>query len=1449
MFRRDFRSFIIFTFAVAGLAASFVARADDHAVLRSNRLAYAIGRENLDAPRKASYVTDQSPDAVARANPDAGTPLTNTVPFTLPFTASAVAFNPVRPVAYAVDGAGRRLVSMDMGTGRTIRSYSLDYTPVSMTITPDGRWLYVAQRIAPATWPGTNEVRGIVSEFDLVSGVKTGMFPVSFAPGRMVASDSRQIVVLPDFVESGAVYDAPSGNCLWTFEARDWANLVLAPAQDSFYVFQAGSARQFAMAPGTNGTGVVLKSGQVDASSWFLISPDGTRAIGNLGGVFDLTGERIVAAPGQFLDLRTTYHTGLWDGSQRPALLMVQAGPPPRLFLFNTRTLNMAQMISLPTLPTLLERSGDRVFYALYGSPGVTGTVFGEFENPALGMETNRPPTMTARIVPDRILARRPVTFDASGSTDDQDSLEELSFFWDLDGDGIIETGGTNQAIFTGTYPTAGNYVVRCEARDRWGEVSRWERVIQVDEEPDAGEAPGFTEAWRLPFEAADVAFDPVRQHLWATDRAGRAVVRVNLTNGVAERRWTFPQPPSKLAVTPDGRFLYAIIGHPLGENAVVTNGYVAEFDLRENLLLRVIGINAAPADIAADGGFLYVATGNAVQSHRAADGGLISRVTVSDASVRSLRISPAYHRLYATAVASWWGFSVLRLDYGSNGFLSGQAQSQMRSGDSIRDFFPLPGDTRLLDSYGGLWINRPGQPDDLQPIQPGTSIGAVADCVEVPGTGEVLLTGGWWTGYYRADSMEPLFRMNLDRYTPYAGAYADRQFLVGVWNNRSFIRQRVRPGAVNVPPQAGWLAPAQGRAFAQGEYVNLEAEADDPDGTVEQVTFYRGSSVMGEARNYRFELIVPDLPLGTNIITAVARDNRGTNSVPATNIVIITRRPTIAWASAQDAAVLDRGADFTLEVTAGDPDGSVRRVDFYEISDGVAVPVGSVTDAPWRFSLTNLTQSRMFLAVATDNHGVSASTPYRWVQLAGATGDDYYRPFELHGESATVRVSNTNATTQRFEQGFFWSPQRSLWWKWTAPSSGVYRLDTFGSDFDTQLGVFEDSADLAALETLAFNDDYPPYAPASGVKFMASRGRTYRIAVDGDPGNVVLSLDLESPLPEVPSNDAFRRRIVMTGDRWETEASNVNAAAEPGEPLHSGILSGPSVWWEWKAPTNGLVEITTAGSDIDTVLAVYFGPTPPTVSILQPVANNDDNPAGGTTSSRVRFIAREGTAYFIAVTGYEGHMGRVRLGLDFTPLSSAPVNDNYTNAVILRGGSGAVDGHNFRATPEPGIPSIFSNSGTVWYRWRAPSDADFFFSVTGTGPDSLYAAVYTSGPGNNFIPVIVEQRSGGPYRFHASAGATYSILLDAQFQYGTAFTLLWSVPNYPSPPVASLSLRPDGIAEIGYEGHVPATAIIMASPDLKTWGPVTTNNFAPGQRIALPVPGDAQKFYKLVFP
>ena len=294
------------------------------------------------------------------------------------------------------------------------------------------------------------------------------------------------------------------------------------------------------------------------------------------------------------------------------------------------------------------------------------------------------------------------------------------------------------------------------------------------------------------------------------------------------------------------------------------------------------------------------------------------------------------------------------------------------------------------------------------------------------------------------------------------------------------------------------------------------------------------------------------------------------------------------------------------------------------------------------------------------------------------AGSDSFSSASGIRGGSGQATGSNAGASKEPGEPDHAGrNGGASLWWRWTAPASGAVAIDTAGSDFDTLLAVYTGGA-VDALTEVASNDD--AVGLQSEVRFTAQQGVVYHVAVDGydgatgsivlnwrdtsdagmacDPslacGSAITCVDgLAYPTTCGPRNcdlsigpctgvaagsDSFSSASGIRGGSGQATGSNAGASKEPGEPDHAGRNGGASLWWRWTAPASGAVAIDTAGSDFDTLLAVYTGGA---VDALTEVASNDD--AVGL-QSEVRFTAQQGVMYHVAVDGYGGETGSIVL-------------------------------------------------------------------------------------------------------------------------------------------------------------------------------------------------------------
>jgi subtilisin family serine protease len=361
---------------------------------------------------------------------------------------------------------------------------------------------------------------------------------------------------------------------------------------------------------------------------------------------------------------------------------------------------------------------------------------------------------------------------------------------------------------------------------------------------------------------------------------------------------------------------------------------------------------------------------------------------------------------------------------------------------------------------------------------------------------------------------------------------------------------------------------------------------------------------------------------------------------------------------------------------------------------------------------------------------------------------DNFANQIALIGETATTKGSNRGATPEVGEPTQS-GVTNSAWWSWTAPTTGLYNIDTRGSNFDTYLSVFTGPA-VNNLSLIGANDDAGGNL-ASLVSLNATAGTTYRIAVDGyssATGEIQLNV-----APPPPPNDNFANQIALTGEIATSKGSNRGATEEVGEPTQSGITN--SAWWYWTAPNSGLYNIDTRGSNFDTYLSVYNGSA---LGNLTLISANDD--AGESLTSLVSLNATAGTTYRIAVDGFNSNTGAIQLNIAPPP----PANDNFANRIALTGATANATGSNRGATGEVGEPAQNGQINSVWWTWTAPTTGNYTFDTLGSGYDT-YLSLFT---GTNLpsLALVAANDDGGPNNTSritqsVTAGTVYQIAVD----------------------------------------------------------------------------------------
>jgi len=173
-----------------------------------------------------------------------------------------------------------------------------------------------------------------------------------------------------------------------------------------------------------------------------------------------------------------------------------------------------------------------------------------------------------------------------------------------------------------------------------------------------------------------------------------------------------------------------------------------------------------------------------------------------------------------------------------------------------------------------------------------------------------------------------------------------------------------------NVPPSVAITNPVSGTVFIAPANVTVQASASDSDGTVTNVQFLIGATILSNQTTAPFSAGTNNLAAGSYTLSAIASDNLGTKTTNSVNIIVDTP-PSVTITNPAADVVLSAPANVTVQASAADTDGSVTNVQFLI---GTTVLTNQTT-APFSAVTNNLPAgSYTFSAIASDDNGVKAT-------------------------------------------------------------------------------------------------------------------------------------------------------------------------------------------------------------------------------------------------------------------------------------------------------------------------------------------------------------------------------------------------------------------------------------------------------------------------------------------
>ena len=135
-----------------------------------------------------------------------------------------------------------------------------------------------------------------------------------------------------------------------------------------------------------------------------------------------------------------------------------------------------------------------------------------------------------------------------------------------------------------------------------------------------------------------------------------------------------------------------------------------------------------------------------------------------------------------------------------------------------------------------------------------------------------------------------------------------------------------------NILPTVKIESPADGAQFKTGETILVVATASDADGSISNVRFYNGATLLATVNEAPYTYAVVGAEKGSYSFKCVAFDDFGDSAVSEIVNVTVSDNvpPTVEITSPADGAEYNEGDVIEIIATANDADGSISKVDFY---------------------------------------------------------------------------------------------------------------------------------------------------------------------------------------------------------------------------------------------------------------------------------------------------------------------------------------------------------------------------------------------------------------------------------------------------------------------------------------------------------------------------------------
>ena len=346
--------------------------------------------------------------------------------------------------------------------------------------------------------------------------------------------------------------------------------------------------------------------------------------------------------------------------------------------------------------------------------------------------------------------------------------------------------------------------------------------------------------------------------------------------------------------------------------------------------------------------------------------------------------------------------------------------------------------------------------------------------------------------------------------------------------------------------------------------------------------------------------------------------------------------------------------------------------------------------------------------------------------------------PFDLLLATAQAGEPRVDRTDDEIDSRGLADPMRSVWFSWTAPTTGDHRFETDG---DVTLDLFRGDR-LTSLATVASRQN--------NLTVFARRGIRYALRISATGAHDFEPNTLRWQPGQQPTNDNFEQARLLLGEQGRVQGNNQGATLQTNEFV--GPLAA-TVWYEWVAPSDGQWRFAT--DEAASNLLVFTGASLGTLRTVSELPTPD-----------ATFAVRGGQRYRIAVAADDARSAGASFTLKWTEEADvSDHNDHFRLATPLEEGAEPASFRITRfGTTEPDEP-LETGNRTRWWAWTAPESGEYTWRIVPESDDvrsaSLHLAAFTGSALDALTlegQANIETAATPEMKFHAAAGTRYWI-------------------------------------------------------------------------------------------